>query len=94
MSKTVKKCIIGTKPPCHILSRLDERKARSKILRFVLKIRQKFYIKKIINLLDKKEEENQTNQMILLHMKIVTATKKPPNSKTKYSIHQIILLTI
>lgn len=43
---------------------------------------------------DKKDEENQTNQMILLHMKIVTVMKKLPNNKTKYSIHQIILWTI
>lgn len=34
MSKTVRKCVYGRRPPCYILSRIEERKAKARILRY------------------------------------------------------------
>lgn len=33
MSKTVRRCIVGRRPPCYIPSRLEERSARARQLR-------------------------------------------------------------
>ncbi|GAB0095002.1 DDB1- and CUL4-associated factor 12 [Sergentomyia squamirostris] len=33
MSKTVRKCVYGRRPPCYMLNRLEERKAKARILR-------------------------------------------------------------
>lgn len=67
MVKTVRSSIVGTYPPCHIRSRIEERRAKARILRYCIRdflSPVKNEIKVYLETSDRNADENPTNQMI------------------------------